>query len=150
MFNGDPISAVLRTQTGLEISSLYPGTWGRGFCLWNAANARLAVGDEDTAIALFMEMHQFASAAGFIIGDMVGCNALGEIWEARGVLDTSRAFWERALQLRRELGALRIKLLGTGQDTAGHVRGTMPTALLAVARVAAKQGDLATASKLLR
>jgi hypothetical protein len=32
----------------------------------------------------------------------------------------------------------------------GHVHGTMPTALLAVARVAEKQGDLATASKLLR
>ena len=32
----------------------------------------------------------------------------------------------------------------------GHVHGSMPTALLAVARVAEKQGDLATASKLLR
>jgi hypothetical protein len=120
VFNGDLTSAVVRTQTGLEISSLYPGTWGRAFCLWNAAYARLAVGDEDAAIALFMEMHDLASA--------------------RGALDTSSAFWERALHLRRELGALRI----------GHVHGTMPTALLAVARVADKQGDLATASKLLR
>ena len=49
VFNGDPKSAVVRTQTGLEIASLYPGTWGRGFCLWNAAYARLAVGDEDAA-----------------------------------------------------------------------------------------------------
>ena len=71
---------------------------------------------------------------------MVCCNSLGEIWEARGVLDTSRTFWERALQARRDLGALRI----------GHVHGSMPTALLAIARVAAKQGDLATASSLLR
>jgi hypothetical protein len=47
VFNGDPASAVVRTQTGLEISSLYPGTWGRGFCLWNAAYARLAVGDDE-------------------------------------------------------------------------------------------------------
>ena len=37
VFNGDPKSAVVRTQAGLEISSSYPGTWGRGFCLWNAA-----------------------------------------------------------------------------------------------------------------
>jgi hypothetical protein len=59
---------------------------------------------------------------------------MGEIWEARGALEESRAFWERALYCRREVGALRI----------GHVHGTMPTALLAVARVAAKQGDLAT------
>jgi hypothetical protein len=152
VFNGDPTSAVVRTQTGLEISSLYPGTWGRGFCLWNAAYARLAVGDEDTAVALLMEMQELASAAGYGIADMVGCNLLGEIWEARGVLDTSRVFWERALQLRRELGALRMRTAAArlGQDKAGHVHGTMPTALLAVARVAAKQGELATASKLLR
>ena len=140
VFNGDLTSAVVRTQTGLEISSLYPGTWGRGFCLWNAAYARLAVGDEDAAIALFMEMIDVTSAAGLAIGEMTACNVLGEIWEARGVLDTSRAFWERGLYCRREVGALRI----------GHVHGTMPTALLAVARVAGKQGDLATASKLLR
>ena len=140
VFNGDLTSAVVRTQTGLEISSLYPGTWGRGFCLWNAAYARLAVGDEDAAIALFMEMIDVTSAAGLAIGEMTACNVLGEIWEARGMLDTSRAFWERGLYCRREVGALRI----------GHVHGTMPTALLAVARVAGKQGDLATASKLLR
>lgn len=40
VFNGDPKSAVVRTQAGLEVSSRYPGTWGRGFCLWNAAYAR--------------------------------------------------------------------------------------------------------------
>jgi predicted ATPase len=140
VFNGDLTSAVVRTQTGLEISALYPGTWGRGFCLWNAAYARLAVGEEDAAIELFTEMIDITSTGGYGIGEMVACNSMGEIWEKRGVLDTSREFWERALHLRQELGALRI----------GHVHGTMPTALLAVARVADKQGDLATASKLLR
>lgn len=108
--------------------------------MWNAAYARLAVGDEDAAIALFMEMVDLTRAGGYAIGEMVACNTLGEIWEARGVLDASRAFWERALHCRREVGALRI----------GHVHGTMPTALLAVACVAGKQADLATASKLLR
>ena len=145
VFNGDLTSAVVRCQTGLEISSLYPGTWGRGFCLWNAALARLSFGDEDVAIALFMEMRDLASASGYGIGEMCGCNILGEIWEARGELDTSRAFWERALYLRRELGALHCPVMGVGR-----VHGTMPTALLAVARVAEKQGDLATASELLR
>jgi hypothetical protein len=80
---------------------------------------------------------------------MCGCNIMGEIWEARGELDTSRAFWERALHLRREVGAVAAPTLMTGLRT-GQVHGTMPTALLAVARVAEKQGDLATASKLLR
>ena len=66
-----------------------------------------------------------------------------------GELDTSRAFWERALHLRREVGAVAAPTLMTALPI-GHVHGTMPTALLAVARVADKQGDLATASKLLR
>jgi hypothetical protein len=72
--------------------------------------------------------------------DMVACNDVGKTWEERGVLDVAREFWERALQLRRDIGALRI----------GYVHGTMATALLAVARVAEQQGDLATTSKLLR
>ena len=149
VFNGDPKSAVVRTQAGLEISSLYPGTWGRGYCLWNAAYARLAVGDEDAAIALMTEEIDLASTGGYGIGEMCGCNVMGEIWEARGELDTSRAFCERALHLRREVGAFAAPTLMTALRV-GHVHGTMPTALLAVARVAEKQGDLATASKLLR
>ena len=140
VFNGDPKSGVVRTEDGVAISSLYPGTWGHGFCLWNAAYARLKVGDEEGAIELFMEMHAIASAGGFGIADMCGCQLLGEIWESRGVLATARAFWDEALRCRRELGAMRI----------GHVHGSMPTGLLAVARVAAKQGDLATASTLVR
>jgi len=149
VFNGDPESAVVRTQTGLEISSLYPGTWGRGFCLWNAAYARLAAGDADAAIALFTEEIELASTVGFGIGEMVGCNVIGEIWEARGELETARVFLERALHLRREVGAVAVPTLVTALPI-GHVHGAMPTALLAVARVADKQGDAATASRLLR
>ena len=149
VFNGDLESAVIRTATGLEISSQYPGTWGRGYCLWNAAYARLAAGDEDAGIVLMTEEIDMASAGGYGIGEMVGCNVMGEIYEARGELDTARAFWERALHLRREVGAVAAPTLMTALSD-GNVHGTMPTALLAVARVAEKQGDLATASKLLR
>ena len=149
VFNGDAKSGVLRTETGLEIASLYPGTWGLGFCLWNAAHARLAVGDEDAAIALFTEEIELAHTGGYGIGEMCGCSVMGEIWEARGELEASRAFWERALHLRREVGAVAVPTLMTTLH-GDHVHGTMPTALLAVARVADKQGDLATASKLLR
>ena len=140
VFNGDPESAVVRTQAGHEIATRYPGSWGLGFCAWNLANARRAVGDEDAAVAAFMECHEVSRAHGYGIADMVACNDLGAIWEARGDLDTARQYWERALQLRQQVGAVRI----------GYVHGTMATALLAVARVAEKQGDLATASKLLR
>jgi predicted ATPase len=144
VFNGDPKSAVVRCEAGLEISSRYPGTWGHGYCLRNAAVARLAVGDEDVAIALLTEEYDLAKANGYGVGEMSGCNLLAHIWEARGELDTSRAFWERALDLRRELGALHCPM------GIGRVHGTMPTALLALARVAEKQGDVATASELLR
>lgn len=148
VFNGDPKSAVARTQVGLEISSSYPGTWGRGFCLWNAGHARLAAGDEDAAIALFTEEIDLARTAGYGIGEMVGCTALGEIWEARGDLDTARALLERALGLRREVGAVAVPTLMTSPPV-GRVHGALPTALLAIARIAAKQGDFATAFEFL-
>jgi predicted ATPase len=140
VFNGDPHSAVVRTQAGIAISSQYPGSWGHGFCLWNAGFARLKVGDTDAAVALFMEMHELTSAGGYGIAHMVCTQSLAEIWDSRGALDTARAFWEDALRNRRELGAVRM----------GHVHGSMPTGLLAVARVAAVQGDRDTAVHLLR
>lgn len=149
VFNGDPESAVIRTQTGLEIAAAYPKAWGRGLCLWNAGYARLANGDVDAAIELLTEEIELASNAGYGIGEMTGCNVLGEIWEVRGNLDQARALMERALYLRREVGAVAIPTLTTAQP-GGHSHGAMPTALLAVARVAEKQGDLATASDLLR
>ena len=71
------------------------------------------------------------SAAGYGIGEMAGCNLMGEIWEARGVLDTARRFWERALQLRREVGVVAAPTLMASMHDR-HVHGTMPTALLAV------------------
>jgi hypothetical protein len=140
VFNGDPHSAVVRTRAGIAISSQYPGSWGHGFCLWNAGFARLKVGDTDAAVALFMEMHELTTAGGYGIAHMVCTQSLAEIWESRGALDTARAFWEDALRIRRELGAVRM----------GHVHGSMPTGLLAVAQIAAVQGDRDIAADLLR
>lgn len=139
-FNDDAKSALSLTEAGYDIAERYPGSWGQGFCAWNVGNARRAIGDEDGALAMFMKCHEVGRTHGYGIADMVACNDIGRTWEERGVLDTARDFWERALQLRRDLGALRI----------GYVHGTMSTALLAVARVAEQQGDLATTSKLLR
>ena len=149
VFDGDTTSAVVRTEAGLDIASRYPGTWGHLYCMWNAAYARIALGDEDAAIALLTEEIELTSAAGYGIGEMAGCNLMGEIWEARGVLDTARRFWERALHLRREVGVVAAPTLMASMHDR-HAHGTMPTALLAVARVAEKQGDLETASTLFR
>src|SRR5262249_25158511 len=58
---------------------------------------------------------------------------------ARGELDAARTYFERALQVRQELGAVRM----------GYVHGSMASSLLAVAKVAEKQGEIAIASRLL-
>jgi hypothetical protein len=108
--------------------------------MWHVANAKRADGDVDAAIALFADCAEVARRRGLSIGEMVACNALGEIWEERAVLDESRRFWERALQCRRAIDAVNV----------GHIHGSTPLNLLAIARVAARQGELATASKLLR
>ncbi len=141
VINGDPKSGVVRNEAGLAISARYPGSWGRAFCLWNAGYARLNAGDTDAAIALLMELHELSSSGRYGGAmNMVCTQTLGEIWESRGDLVKARAFWEEALGHRRDLGALRNV----------QVHGSMPTGLLAVARVAAMQGDRDTALSLLR
>ncbi len=117
--------------------------------LESAACAKLAIGDHDAAIALLEEEIELTSAHGYGVGEMAGYNVIGEIWEARGDFDKARAYLERALQLRREVGAFGVPALMTALPV-GQQHGTMPTALLAVARVAEKQGDRAAASELLR
>ena len=139
IFNGDPQSAVARAEAGYEIASRYPGSWGSAFCAWNLGNARRAIGDEDAAVALLMECYETGRAHGYGIAEMVACNDLVGIWEARGEVGTAREYADRALEVRRELGAVRI----------GHVHGSMATALLAVARLAEEQGDRARATECL-
>jgi len=140
VFDDRPESALVLTEAGHDIAVRYPGSWGEGFCAWNLGNARRAIGDEDGALSMFMKCHDIGRTHGYGILVMVASNDVGKTWEERGVLDVAREFWERALQARRDIGALRI----------GHVHGSMSTALLAVARVAERQGDLSTTSKLLR
>ena len=143
VFNGDAKSAVARTEAGMAIIRRYPearDAWPDGFAMWNVANAKRADGDVDAAIAIFTECANLCERWGFRVGEMVACNTLGEIWEERAALGESRRFWERALCCRRELNAVNV----------GTIHGSMPRTLLALGRVTAKQGELATASKLLR
>ena len=48
--------------------------------------AKRANGDADAAIAIFTECAEMARRKGFRVVEMVACNAVGEIWEERGVL----------------------------------------------------------------
>ena len=139
VFNGDAPSAVARTQTGLAIAARTPGSWGLGFCLWNAAFAKQSVGEVDAAITLYTQMTALCAQGRYAIPEMIGCNSMAEILESRGELEKSRVLWEHAYRLRQDVGASRM----------GHVHGSLPSAMLAIARVAAKQGDFATASPLL-
>jgi non-specific serine/threonine protein kinase len=136
--NGDPTSALARATTACELASGYPGSWGEAYCVWQLGNARRAAGDEAGAIESLREGNELSTALGTGIGEMICCNDLGELSEARGELDRARSFFDRSLQVRQELGAVRM----------GHVHGSMASSLLAVARVAEKQGDTATASQL--
>jgi predicted ATPase len=143
VFNGDAKSAVARAEAGIAIirrDANAAGAWPEGFAMWNVANAKRADGDEDTAIALFTQCAELSLRRGLLIGQMVACNTLGEIWEERAVLDKSRQAWERALRCRQEIDAVSV----------GTIHGSIPQNLLALARVAEKLGELATASKLLR
>jgi tetratricopeptide (TPR) repeat protein len=139
VFAGDVPSAVARTQSGLAIASRYPGSWGLGFSLWNAGFAKQAAGELDAALAHLQQMIELCVKGGYGIPEMVGSNTMAEILEAREELEASRALWERGYQLRRNLGASRM----------GYVHGSLPGSMLAVARVASKQGDSATAAALL-
>jgi predicted ATPase len=141
--SGDAKSGVARAEAGLAIVRLQPAelvAWPEMFCIWHVANGKRADGDVDTAVALFTECAETAHRRGLSVGEMVACNEVGRIWEERAVLDESRRFWERALRCRQEIGAVNV----------GSLHGSTPLNLLAIARVAAKQGELATASKLLR
>ena len=143
LHSGDAKSALARAEAGLAIVRLQPAglaVWAEMFCTWHVANGKRADGDVDAAVALFTECAETARRHGLFVGEMVACNEVGRIWEERAVLDESRRFWERALRCRQEIGAVNV----------GHLHGSTPLNLLAIARVAAKQGELATASKLLR
>lgn len=137
--NGDPASALARATNACELASGYSGSWGHAYCVWQLGNARRAAGDEAGALETLMECNELATALGTGIGEMICCNDLGELSEARGELDRARRFFDRSLQVRQELGAVRM----------GHVHGSMASSLLAVARVAEKQGDSTPASQLL-
>jgi non-specific serine/threonine protein kinase len=139
VFNGDAPSGVVRTQTGLAIAASSPGSWGLGFCLWNAGFAKQAVGAIDEAITHLRQMIALCRQGRYGIAEMVGCNSLAEILEAREALEESRALLEHAYQLRLDLGASRM----------GYVHGSLPGSMLALGRVAAKQGDIAAAKSLL-
>lgn len=139
VFAGDAHAALDRTTRGLHIIEQHPDRWGRGFGLWNVGYAREAAGDLEGARAAWEEAIELAHDQGLGLMEMVACNSLGLLLERSEVLGGARSLYERALDRRRDLGAARV----------GYVHGSLPQSLVSIARVAAKQGEYATATALL-
>jgi tetratricopeptide (TPR) repeat protein len=139
VFAGDTDAALDRTARGLEVIEQHPDTWGRGFGLWNVGYAREAAADQEGAVAAWEEAVELSHDHGNGLIEMVACNSLGLAFERREVLGRARALYERSLDVRRDVGAARV----------GYVHGSLPQSLVSIARVAAKQGQHATASALL-
>jgi len=143
LYGGDAKSALARAEAGVAIVRCHAGArdaWPGMFCTWHLANGKRANGDGDAALAIFTECAEMGRRSGLRVCEMVACNSVAEIWDERGVPGEARRFWERTLLCRREIDAVDV----------GHLHGSMPRNLLAIARVAAKQGDLGAASALLR
>jgi len=100
--------------------------------------ALLSAGNSEDSIAAFEEIVQPTSGHQALI-KLCANQSLGEIWEKRDSPSRALPLFEAALRLRREIGAVRL----------GAVHGSLPQGLLAVARNAAKLGQLETASVLL-
>jgi non-specific serine/threonine protein kinase len=139
VFAGETDAALDRTTRGLDIIGQHPDTWGRGFGLWNVGYAREAAADAEGAVDAWEEQIELAHRHGLDLVEMVGCNSLGSLMERREDLERARSLYERALDLRRGLGAARL----------GYVHGSLPQSLVSIARVSAQQGQHDVASALL-
>lgn len=139
VFAGETDAALDRTARGLHIIEQHPDTWGRGFGLWNVGWAREAAADPVGAIDAWETQIELSHRHGLDLIEMVGCNSLGFLMERRQELERARLLYERALHLRRGLGAARL----------GYVHGSLPQSLVSVARVCAQQGHHEVASALL-
>jgi predicted ATPase len=143
VYSGDVSSALARADAGLAIARRTPDArdaWPECFCMFHVGHAKRAEGDIDAAIPLFTACAEMSRRRGLFVGEIVANNALGGLWEERGHVENARTAWERTLLCRREIDAV----------DAGSIHGSIPQNLLAIARLAAKQGDPETASKLLR
>ena len=133
---GEHARALDLTTRGLAIVRSFPDPWGAGFALWNVGHTHVLLGDLEAGEACFVEMAEVQRAHGIGLVLMIACQSLAELAERRGDATSARALHEEALALRRGLGAARL----------GYVHGSLPGGLVAVARAALAEGDLAAAA----
>ncbi|WP_131106241.1 ATP-binding protein [Ornithinimicrobium sufpigmenti] len=134
-FAGETELAVTLTGRGRDLIARYPDPWGLAFAEWNVGFAHQCAGEPETAERHYREMVQIQSEHGSRLELMIGHNSLGELAERRGDHETARDHYARGLELRRNLGAIRL----------GYAHGSLPLSLLALARVSRALGDADTA-----
>lgn len=128
---GEHRPALEMTRRGTEIIRGFGDPWGTGFGLWNIGFSLRYLGDDDGAWDRFEEMAELQRANGIGLVLMIACQSLAEIAEDRGEPREALVLYEEALELRRDLGAARL----------GNIHGSLPSALVAVARAARASGD---------
>ncbi|MEH3079337.1 MAG: hypothetical protein PGN11_22250 [Quadrisphaera sp.] len=129
---GEVEPALALTRRGRGVLAQHDDPWGSAFAEWNVGFAHQRGGDVVTAEQCYRAMLDLQSAHGSRLELMIAHNSLGELAEHRGDLAAARGHYERGLELRHDLGALRL----------GYVHGSLPLSLLALARVSRGLGDL--------
>ena len=124
-------SAIAATRRGLAILDDQPDPWGQAFAVWNVGHVLQLAGDLAGAQECYERMVAIQTEHGSRLELMIGLNSLGELAEHRGDFDRALELFGQALQMRQELGAVRL----------GYVHGSLARSLLAVARVSVAAGD---------
>ncbi len=132
---GDTREAVEFTRRGRDLIAGYRDPWGLAFAEWNVGFAAQRAGDLEGAERHYREMVRIQTVHGSRLELMIGHNSLGELAERRGDHEAAREHYVRGLDLRRNLGAIRL----------GYAHGSLPLSLLALARVSRALGDDAAA-----
>lgn len=130
-FAGESTAARALTRRGRDVIATYPDPWGLAFAEWNVGFAHQCAGDLDTAERHYREMVRIQAEHGSRLELMIGHHSLGELAEQRSDHAGARDHYLEALDLRRNLGALRL----------GYAHGSLPASLLALARVSRALGD---------
>lgn len=131
-FAGDTDQAVTLTRQGRDVISRYPDPWGLAFAEWNVGFAHQCAGDLLVAERHYQQMVRIQTAHGSRLELMIGHNSLAELADLRGDRLVARDHYRLGLDLRRNLGALRL----------GYAHGSLPQALLALARVCRALGEV--------
>ncbi|PWJ53804.1 Predicted ATPase [Quadrisphaera granulorum] len=134
---GEVEPALALTRRGRDVLAQHDDPWGSAFAEWNVGFAHQRGGDLVAAEVCYRAMLDLQTGHGSRLELMIAHNSLAELAEHRGDLPSAREHYARALELRHDLGSLRL----------GYVHGSLPLSLLALSRVSRGLGDVERARR---